>query len=366
MRIPSKLYYLKARLTNENGKIPILPRYKRGVRSKFKMLKIKKHDSYNQDYINKSREFLSKNFKGYKDLSWNKYYSFSNGKFDCNYIPRDLYTLYIEPNLNNHKLATATSDKCFLDILFGKDSVLPFIGKFTNKFFYDENNLIVSKEKLKENILSSNKNIVAKKAIGSAQGRGVFFLSPKECIDFLDNLKQNETYVFQFEFKQAKELANFHPSSLNTVRVTSLRLKDKIVICSCYFRLGKNNSRVDNASARGIYCGVSKEGVITEKAYDNHCNTYDKHPTSNVEFKNFKIPNFEKIKDFTIKKHHYLQNFSIVSWDITLDESLEPKIVEINLKDQAVNPHQVANGALFGEYTEEVLELLRDRENSKR
>ncbi|PID29642.1 MAG: hypothetical protein CR982_02335 [Candidatus Cloacimonadota bacterium] len=361
MRISSKLYYLKAKLTNINGKIPIIPRYKRKVKNKLNTLNIKTPSQYNQAYIDKSKEFLMKNFKGYKDLSWHKYYAFSNGKFEYNYIPSDLYMAYIEPSLNNYNLASATSDKCFLDILFGKDSVLPFIGKFTNGFFYDENNLIVSKEKLKENILSVNKNIVAKKSRHTCQGRGVSFFSPKECVDFLDNLKIDDAYVFQFEFKQAKEMANFHPSSLNTVRVTSLRLKDKIIVCSCFFRLGKNNSRIDNASARGIYCGVSKEGVITEKAYDNFCNIYDKHPTSNVEFKDFKIPNFEKIKDLVINKHINLQNFNIVSWDITLGEDLEPKIVEINLRRQGIDEHQIANGSLFGEYTDDVIELLKVR-----
>lgn len=56
--------------------------------------------------------------------------------------------------------------------------------------------------------------------------------------------------------------------------------------------------------------------------------------------------------------HEKLIYFDLVSWDLAIDDAGNPLVIEINLKDQGISSHQVVNGPLFGEFTDQVLEQI--------
>ena len=51
-----------------------------------------------------------------------------------------------------------------------------------------------------------------------------------------------------------------------------------------------------------------------------------------------------------------IPHFRLVSWDIAIDESGEPILIEMNSAYGGPELHQFSNGPIFGEDTEEILE----------
>ena len=126
--------------------------------------------------------------------------------------------------------------------------------------------------------------------------------------------------------------------------------------------MGFGNSKVDNATAKdnkkydGMSCGICSDGCL--KKYAHGYNTgacCDQHPDGLV-FEGFKVPSYDKAVELVRKAHPIIGNFRLVSWDIAIDESGEPVLIEANMRKGGINFHQFNNGPLFGDLTERVLD----------
>lgn len=96
------------------------------------------------------------------------------------------------------------------------------------------------------------------KANNSSQGRGIFIadVDTKEKIDtvfekILKIFKERSTVVVEQCIKQNNKMGKFHPGSVNTVRIATFIKDDGVDILFSFFRMGRNNSEVDNAGAGG-------------------------------------------------------------------------------------------------------------------
>ena len=58
----------------------------------------------------------------------------------------------------------------------------------------------------------------------------------------------------------------------------------------------------------------------------------------------------------TIKKlHPFIPHFRMVSWDFSVNEDGMPILIEANLMYGELEFHQLCNGPIFGDDTEEIL-----------
>ena len=73
--------------------------------------------------------------------------------------------------------------------------------------------------------------------------------------DSLKTLLQKYTVGFVMEelIKQGDEMALLHPQSVNTVRITTLRIGDETHIIHPFFKVGRGEDIVDNAAQGGIF-----------------------------------------------------------------------------------------------------------------
>ena len=60
-----------------------------------------------------------------------------------------------------------------------------------------------------------------------------------------------------------------------------------------------------------------------------------------------------------------LGHFRVVSWDIAVGANYEPILIEFNAFTQSIDYHQLNNGPLFGEFTDEVIGLVGLRTSGK-
>lgn len=131
---------------------------------------------------------------------------------------------------------------------------------------------------------------------------------------------------------QAPEYAQFHPQSINTIRIVTLNRGNSIVVLSAIFRMGVKGSFVDNWSSGGIIVGVDLNSGTLEKwgffrpRYGTKC---DRHPESVIIFENFKLPYWQDIVRFVKQTHLLFYGIYSVGWDVCMTTD-GPMLIEGN------------------------------------
>lgn len=317
-------------------------------------------------YINKNkipREYkkaIKTYWKKYLNISprWGWYYGYCNKNLDPRYIPNTLYYSKIDQYFNNRKLGWGFNDKNYYSRIFYGIKQPEILVRKINKLLLDCNYNQISKEEAIQ-ILLKEKEIVCKPSLETGSGRGVNFWNVKDNMDIINEFlvdDQMEDYVVQKIIKQHVRLNEIHASSINTIRIMSLLMKDGVHILSSCLRMGVDGSRVDNVTAGGISCGIKENGYIDKYAYTYFSGErMTSHPQGFV-FDGFKVPGYEKAIELVHKAHPMIPHFRLVSWDIAIDENEEPVLIEANMRKGGINLHQFNNGPLFGELTDNILD----------
>ncbi|MCK0159320.1 hypothetical protein MWU56_01535 [Muricauda sp. F6463D] len=256
----------------------------------------------------------------------------------------------------------ALEDKNLLDkFLF--PSLLPnTIVKNINGFFYINNQLTTLEEAIAHSC--KFKEFVIKPSIGTYGGRDV----NKVELDKIENKNESlaklfheydSDFIVQEIIAQNTLISTLNPSSLNTIRVISyLRSNRQVVPLSSVIRIGRMGQFTDNQTSNGILAGIDSEGKLKKFAYDKNAHSYE--TTDNgTRIEGFQVPFFNKILTTIQNQHLNLPHFRLVSWDVGIDCDSNIKIIEFNAIGQGIQFHQTINGPLFGEFTDEVLEISK-------
>ena len=339
---------------------------KKSYRYEAKNNLLKKTDRLTIGQQKEIRRYWSKYTKDF-DMSFHKYYINKTKKFDVRYIPDDLYAGYIDKYLNNREIESGIADKNYFDMyLKGLKMPKTYLHLINGQFLDAEYNFIDKEKAI--NILLKYESFIVKPSMVSYGGKNVCFFENYKYYDikqYLENL-QDENLIFQETIKQHKNMAVLHPDSVNTIRIMTLIINGQVQILSSSLRLGVGKSKVDNASAGGIYCGINEEGDLTNFAYDSNGNRYEKHPDG-VAFNKCNLPFMDKVKALVKTAAQRFPHFRCIGWDIAIDENGEPLIIEANLTMSSLDVVQTVGGPLFGKYTDQVLEeVFHNKKKNKK
>ena len=142
-------------------------------------------------------------------------------------------------------------------------------------------------------------------------------------------LRENRLYAEDIIVQHPK-MNELNPTSINTVRVTTLLHKDKVYVMYALLRIGRQGMSVDNVGSGGIYTVLSDEGEIINPCWsDKTITTYTKHPDSGYELIGFKVPYFKKALALCKKAAMNVKEVGYVGWDIAIGKN-GPLIVEGN------------------------------------
>jgi hypothetical protein len=299
------------------------------------------------------------------NLAWHSLYlSVCPDRRAAWYIPEDLYYTYIEPTLNRIELARAYEDKNAYDRLFCGVR-LPFVVlRRINGRYYDSAYRPLFNDEPETLLRTTKQCCFIKPSLDSWGGRDVQRLVIVAGTIHLAGVpvtfaelqgRYGEDFVIQEAITQHALLAAFHPQSVNTIRVFTLRIADSIVMTSAVLRMGANGAAVDNQTFGGISCGISAEGSLHDYAIDKPLRKYTSHPTSGKRFADAEVPTWSAIPRLACQLHQQLPHFDTASWDFTVTDDEAPMLIEVNLSGQGINLHQGNNGPLFGEHTNAVL-----------
>ena len=298
----------------------------------------------------------------YVNSVWSRYYNGiereTKGSFDARYIPLDLEACFIDDWFNNTNAALAIDDKNMYDLYFHDVNMPKTVGRIINRSFFDENYYTITIDTLLDRC-SLAKHVIMKPSVGSMAGHGIVFWNEAEGLDSLKKfLLQHDNYIIQELIHQHEEINKIYSQSVNSIRIVTCNFKDITEVLSAVIRIGQGGNKLDNASQGGLFCGINEDGTLKKFGYSKYGETYTVHPQGAV-FAECRIPNFDKCKELVVNlSNRFLRISKLISWDLAVDEKGEPTIIEVNLCYGGTDIHQIANGPLFGDKTEEVLDRV--------
>ena len=122
---------------------------------------------------------------------------------------------------------------------------------------------------------------------------------------------------------QCAELATFHPSSVNTVRLTTARQTngDIYIVHRAFIRFGQDGRCVDNAGSGGIIAGIDFETGIINGAIDEQLNRFVVHPNTGKVILGYKVPRWNEAKSFVLELAKVLPDLNYCGWDLALTDN---------------------------------------------
>lgn len=266
---------------------------------------------------------------------------YSLHRFGCMF---DEYFLYNFENLNVKGRLEFVTDKIrwdYYEIFNGRDNLPLFNNKdktFEKYGKYFKRDLcgvksVEDKEKFIE-LISKNEKVIIK-PVDSSGGRGVQIIDSKNA-DFESLLNEYKSgFVAEELLKNHSSFADFNSSSLNTVRIATIRMDDRVIIPFSFARFGRAGQCVDNAFAGGVFGSVDIDTGILLNACDENGRKYLIHPDSKKQLVGFKIPDWEKAKEIVKELALVTPENRYTGWDMVYTDK-GWVMVEANPRGQLV------------------------------
>lgn len=299
-------------------------------------------------------------------LDWHRYFYKRNGIYSEKYIPTSLYYTSLIGRFNHFPFNEAYTDKNLIDVLI-KDIKQPeVVLKNIRGYYYINGQTVDYAEAL--DYCSNLYDVIIKPTFAS-HGEGVKkfeVVQGKTNVDgltidqFLSNYDKN--YIIQKVVKQHPEMNVLNSSSVNTVRIITYRSGMDVLVPYSVVRIGRLGYSVDNEMAGGISTKINTDGTLNKYAYGAPGNDMVEKTDSGVILDGYKIPSFAEAVEKVCKLHKGLPYFDLIGWDIAIDETGEPLLIEWNTWPEL---SQSASGPAFGTYTNRILKEIWDRRNTR-
>ncbi|MDE5807427.1 MAG: hypothetical protein K2H76_04870, partial [Muribaculaceae bacterium] len=159
-------------------------------------------------------------------------------------------------------------------------------------------------------------------------------------------------YVIEEKISQTGELADFHPWSINSIRIITVydSENDKVHIMSANIRTGRNKDVRDNLHSGGIACQIDVEsGIVFSPGFNQYNELFLTHPDTGKQFIGFHVPYWEECKVYIAKVAKEMPKVRYVGWDVVSKGDGTFVLIEGN--DNADHDlQQLNNKGLWDEY----------------
>lgn len=283
------------------------------------------------------------------DKKWYQFFGLKEQKFDPRFIPEDYFYTRIYPFLNDLRFDEKVSNKIFTDMLFHDINRPLALVKHTRGLFVDKDFNLISEDEVIGILRKEVRSII--KPSDDMQGNGIsiidFEKDEQNAIKTIKNSIKSGDFIVQRLVKQNEQMNKLNPSSVNTMRITSLLVNDKVEILSTIVRYGQEGSIVDNMAKGGLSRVILDDGTLSSQVKDDE---------SLKEVENYipeKVIGFEKACEIIKKIHPRVAHVRFIGWDFAVDENNEPVFIELNAYPVTNQRHY---GPVLGEFTETILD----------
>ncbi|MFQ9516392.1 MAG: sugar-transfer associated ATP-grasp domain-containing protein [Eubacterium sp.] len=325
-----------------------------------------------KDEIKEIDEYWAKYGIKFKDYCWFQWYYGISGIKSPRFIPNDVYAYIVWPYYDNEGFRHAWKDKNFFE-RFLPDVTFPnTILRRIHGRFYDSAGSFISDNDIEAitKILVPRKEVIVKDAWDTGEGRGVTKYHIKNENDVKAMLKDwsSDNFLVQEVIKQHQFFAQFNESSVNMLRINSWFHDGKVEIVSPVLRMGMPGFATDVCFIDGVEIvravGITLDGHLRRDivALDGK-----KQPVNEViENPDEKVPCWDEIIRIIKENAVKLPHFDVIGWDFTVTTDEKPVCIEYNIQRPSTVLCQPNNGPFFEEYTDNVLDFLRDDKNQEK
>jgi len=282
-------------------------------------------------------------------------YTEIRGQFIKGWIPYDYFRYVFMPKINPQNYRDLSNIKTFDYRLFGEFAIRPLLV-FISGIFYNTDLEIIEEGQVKKLLSDYDNTIVVKEEFGM-KGKQINIIHSSEFIP--GKLKKNINYIIQPYIKQYKVLNDLYPEGVNTFRVTTFLNTDGSVNIKCVIlRFGVDGLKIDNLSSGGQYIYFDSSGKPSNLAYDYiGLKAGAKHKNTGYLFSDVRIPMFHKILDLCEEAHKKYPYLRLIGWDVCIDDSGEPKLIEWNAFCPSILPEDINFGPFWTDDSEINLKL---------
>lgn len=177
---------------------------------------------------------------------------------------------------------------------------------------------------------------------------------------YLNLPEYSKGFLLEELIVQDSRLAEFHPESVNTIRISTVNLGNTIETKWPVLRMGRGNSVVDNAAAGGIVAAIDeKKGTILCAGDERRGSSYTIHPDTHKPLIGFQIPCWDELRETIKSMAAMCPDCHIMGWDMALTDK-GWVVVECNY-----GPELLIQWAL-GRGVRDEFEVIRDKLHAKK
>lgn len=127
------------------------------------------------------------------------------------------------------------------------------------------------------------------------------------------------------------EISKFNPDSLNTIRVVTFSNGKGAEVFGSFIRFGRKGKVIDNAHAGGVFAQINvNTGLIESNGINTDGGEFVSHPDSGIQFKGYRIPQWENIKEFCTKAALKVKGVKVCGWDVCVRQDGRLEFIEGN------------------------------------
>ena len=229
----------------------------------------------------------------------------------------------------------------YYDIFNNPDNLKIFDDKWMTyqrfKKFYDREILLIDgandKEKFTRFCSKNRGKLVLKPREGSG-GKGVRLLDEKT--DSFESLLADygDGFIVEELMNNHRDLALINESSLNAVRITTVKLPNTTKIAFCTLKFGVGDSFVCNSAAGGITCAVDIKSGVVFSAVDKKGNTYIVNPNSKQKIIGMKLPKWRELVHMAKDLAEIIPDNRYTGWDFAYTDKKRWTLIEANARGQ--------------------------------
>lgn len=293
--------------------------------------------------------------------------------FDKDIVPPDVARNYIEPVLNAGDCIKFYNDKNSFHLFLDPKDMPKVLFRSMKYRRYDGDYNPVQIEEFEQCFIGEERVIVKPAKDLGGRGVNIFervngkFVNREGAELTLSYLTAHykTDYLIQSCFIQSPYIAQFNPSSVNTIRVNTYRDVNtgEIHVLGAALRIGAKGANVDNASSGGGIIAVDENGKLGQCVYNKYGRGTSVYNDIDFASNEYVIPNFSEVKKFARKITTRLPHMGLLALDVVLDATNTPKLIEVNSSSFSVKFLQLTQHPVFGKYTADVINYCKQHKS---
>ena len=142
---------------------------------------------------------------------------------------------------------------------------------------------------------------------------------------------KKKKYLLEETLTQCKEMAEFNDTSINTLRIVTIRKADgNAEVIGGLVRVGRKGRIADNFHHMGIAAFLDPCGIVSATGIDKNYDRHIVHPDSRKKIVGFSVPVWDKVVDTVCRAAQVVPDVRYIGWEVVITDDYKIALVEGN------------------------------------